>query len=109
MTQHSNAAHIAALLDLRQGVAMDRHNLDDGDAKLAAIDAAVVALFRDIGSQACADTPDLSHIKRLISTYGYANRHPEDADSIARAYSALIDAIRSFARPQSSEDGGLNG
>lgn len=33
------------------------------------------------------------NIERAISTYGYANRHPEDADGIARAHRTLVDAI----------------
>jgi len=36
--------HIAALEDLRAGVQMDRHNLPDSDAKLAALDAALAVL-----------------------------------------------------------------
>lgn len=42
----SNASHIAALKDLRLGVEMDRHHLDDGDAKLAALDAALAVLSK---------------------------------------------------------------
>ncbi|MPS27594.1 MAG: hypothetical protein E2576_11175 [Alcaligenaceae bacterium] len=37
-------------------------------------------------------------IERLISAYGYANRHP-DADGIARAYRALVDGIGAQAVP----------
>ncbi|VCU71915.1 hypothetical protein PIGHUM_04006 [Pigmentiphaga humi] len=33
------------------------------------------------------------HIERAISTFGCANRHPGDADGIARAYQALVQAI----------------
>ncbi|MGW9066954.1 hypothetical protein ACWGPO_22955 [Achromobacter animicus] len=42
----NNAAHIAALEDLRLGVELDRHHLDDGDAKLAALDAALALLSK---------------------------------------------------------------
>ena len=42
----------------------------------------------NICSEYCAP----AHIERLISAYGYANRHPEDADGIARAYKALVRA-----------------
>ncbi|WP_286898828.1 hypothetical protein [Achromobacter sp. UBA2119] len=37
---------IEALRDLRLGVEMDRHNLDDGDAKIQALDAAIEALSK---------------------------------------------------------------
>jgi hypothetical protein len=35
---------IAALEDLRLGVTLDRHNLPDGDVKIAALDAAMAVL-----------------------------------------------------------------
>lgn len=38
--------HIAALEDLRAGVQMDRHNLPDSDAKLAALDTAIAVLSK---------------------------------------------------------------
>ncbi|WP_322997187.1 hypothetical protein [Castellaniella sp.] len=34
-----------------------------------------------------------SQVMRAISAYGYANRHPEDAHGIARAYRNLVAAI----------------
>lgn len=40
----ARAAHIKALQDLRLGVEMDRHNLPDGDEKIAALDAALASL-----------------------------------------------------------------
>lgn len=45
---HAPAMHgaIEALRDLRLGVEMDRHNLDDGYAKLQALDAAIEALSK---------------------------------------------------------------
>ncbi|WP_367352561.1 hypothetical protein [Achromobacter animicus] len=37
---------VQALRDLRLGVEMDRHNLDDGDIKIRALDAAIEALSK---------------------------------------------------------------
>jgi hypothetical protein len=44
MTQQDDI--IQRLRDLRLGVEMDRHNLDDGDAKLGALDAAIEVLSK---------------------------------------------------------------
>ncbi|KDD21312.1 Uncharacterised protein [Bordetella bronchiseptica] len=44
------ALHIKALQDLRLGVEMDQHYMDDGDAKLAALDAAITALRWSAGA-----------------------------------------------------------
>ncbi|KDC72818.1 hypothetical protein [Bordetella bronchiseptica] len=44
------APHIKALQDLRLGVEMDQHCMDDGDAKLAALDAAITALRWSAGA-----------------------------------------------------------
>jgi hypothetical protein len=45
--------HIKTLQDLRLGVEMDKHNLDDGEEKLVALDAAIAALR----AQPAAATP----------------------------------------------------
>ncbi|MDF3858124.1 hypothetical protein P3W70_07195 [Achromobacter denitrificans] len=50
MTEN-NAAHIAALEDLRLGVEMDRHHLPDGDAKIAALDAALASLRTPVADE----------------------------------------------------------
>ncbi|CAE32685.1 hypothetical protein [Bordetella bronchiseptica] len=44
------ALHIKALQDLRLGVEMDQHCMEDGDAKLAALDAAITALRWSAGA-----------------------------------------------------------
>lgn len=44
------APHIKALQDLRLGVEMDQHCMEDGDAKLAALDAAITALRWSAGA-----------------------------------------------------------
>lgn len=41
-----------------------------------------------------------SLITAAISSYGYANRHPEDADGIAQAYNCLVSAISSTFNPK---------
>lgn len=40
-----------------------------------------------------------SQVMRAISAYGYANRHPEDAHGITRAYRNLVAAIGSAYVP----------
>ena len=59
MTEN-NAAHIAALEDLRLGVEMDRHHLPDGDAKIAALDAALASLRAPVADERVL--PPLPHI-----------------------------------------------
>ncbi|WP_313369193.1 hypothetical protein [Achromobacter animicus] len=54
MNDLKKAAHIAALRNLRLGVEMDRHNLDDGDAKLAALDTAIDALRAPVADERAA-------------------------------------------------------
>lgn len=44
------APHIKVLQDLRLGVEMDQHCMEDGDAKLAALDAAITALRWSAGA-----------------------------------------------------------
>lgn len=58
MTDQNNAAqatHIEALQDLRVGVEMDRHHLPDGDAKLAALDAAISLLRAPVADETYTD------------------------------------------------------
>lgn len=54
-----------------------------------------VRLFPIFGAPASqpARSPIPASITRAIDVYGYANRHPEDPDGIARAHAALIKAI----------------
>ncbi|MCZ8436838.1 hypothetical protein [Achromobacter xylosoxidans] len=47
----SQAAHVEALRDLRLGVEMDRHHLPDGDAKIAALDAALALLRAPVADE----------------------------------------------------------
>ena len=51
----------------------------------------------------CSEYFSPAHIERLISAYGYANRHPEDADGIARAYRVLV-RVHEEIRDQALEE-----
>lgn len=74
-------SHTAALLDLRLGVEMDKHYLDDGEAKLSALDAAIAAL------SANPPTPTAA-LREAI-----ARQFPDDPANAARAHAALTEVL----------------
>ena len=61
------------------------------ELEVAAIIAAGFSNREPDGQEAQAGVP--APIERAISAFGYANRHPEDAQGIERAYGALAAAI----------------
>ncbi|GAA4322015.1 hypothetical protein GCM10023144_01660 [Pigmentiphaga soli] len=67
--------HIAALRDLRLGVDMDRHHLDDGLQKLDALDAAIAALRGQAAAPPSDEIEGLrAHVALLKASLAQAER-----------------------------------
>jgi hypothetical protein len=65
---------IAALEDLRLGVTLDRHNLPDGDVKIAALDAAMAVLRQRLS----LDASQARVAELEAARFSYAKEFPPD-------------------------------
>ncbi|KCV50337.1 hypothetical protein ACLRAE_19715 [Bordetella bronchiseptica] len=88
------APHIKALQDLRLGVEMDQHCMDDGDAKLAALDAAITALRWSAGAlQALNVEADKITLDGETRTVGDILDHADRALASAPVAGEALDTL----------------
>ncbi|MDX3877650.1 hypothetical protein [Achromobacter denitrificans] len=99
----NNAAHIAALEDLRLGVELDRHHLDDGDAKLAALDAALALLSKlraPVDERAVQEYGSPADVAQRIEQYLY---HDGRKNSATQLLYEAMKALRALQGNRNDE------
>jgi hypothetical protein len=81
---------IAALEDLRLGVTLDRHNLPDGDVKIAALDAAMAVLRQRLS----LDASQARVAELEAARFSYAKEFPGSGDPDVRSIHENIRKLK---------------